>query len=437
MGHMTDGHGKGRGVAARIAILCAALTLALPALSGLGSGPAAAQSIWDLFGGNSGPKKPPVPSEPVFRPEAQPQPQPQAQPVPAPIPPAAQNSWGTKNPICLQLEQRLVQEGQRGNQSRDRLPQIEAEIARVDRAYNVGAQKLDRGCYEYFLFAKTFRNSPQCKDLAREVEVSKRRLAELEAQRQEIAGSSGRSYQDDIISELARNNCGANYVDQARRRDNGMWQDEEAVSGNTWSPQGLNGVATYRTICVRLCDGYYFPVSFSTLPSHFAQDADACASKCAAPVELFYYRNPGGSVDQSVALGSQAPYTNLKTAFRYRKEYVSGCSCKAAEYVPVGGDKKADAGGVGVGGATGAGSSAARHVNAQPAENMLTTGSTSPAMPLPAASSAPPAALPAEPAAAAAPSIDQGWQTEAETHDPAQGVAPEAGSDGGFPAPIP
>ena len=31
--------------------------------------------------------------------------------------------------------------------------------------------------------------------------------------------------------------------------------------------------ATYRTICVRLCDGYYFPVSFSTLPNHFQRDA--------------------------------------------------------------------------------------------------------------------------------------------------------------------
>jgi hypothetical protein len=27
------------------------------------------------------------------------------------------------------------------------------------------------------------------------------------------------------------------------------------------------------------------------------------------------------------------PYTSLKTAFRYRKELVRGCSCKEAEYV--------------------------------------------------------------------------------------------------------
>ena len=35
-----------------------------------------------------------------------------------------------------------------------------------------------------------------------------------------------------------------------------------------------------------------------------------------------------------VALNSQDPYTKLKSAFRYRKELVQGCSCKQAEYVP-------------------------------------------------------------------------------------------------------
>ena len=317
------------------------LASAVVVLGLLSATPASAQSWWP-FGGNEEPRRPPTPTEPVYRPP----------PVPAPIPqqqgqppaPGATN-WTTKNPICLQLEQRLVQEGQKGNQSRDQLPRIETEIRAIDRAYNVDADKLDKSCYEYFLFSKTFRSTAQCKDLLRQVDGSKRRLGELEAQRQDLIATGGRSYQDDIIRELARNNCGANYVDQARRRDGGFWQDEESVGNNTWSPQGGAGVATYRTLCVRLCDGYYFPVSFSTLPSHFPQDAEACTSKCAAPTELYYYPNPGGSVDQSVALTSQEPYTKQKFAFRYRKEFVNGCSCKEAEFVPAsaGGDKKAGA----------------------------------------------------------------------------------------------
>jgi hypothetical protein len=306
--------------------------------------PASAQSWWP-FGGNDEPQRPPVPREPVYKQNPQvpaPIPPPQAG---APPPPGATN-WATKNPICLQLEQRLIQEGQKGNQSREQLPKLEAELREVDRAYNTGASQLEKSCYEYFLFTKSFRNTAQCKDLLRQVEVSKRRLAELEVQRQQINGTSGRSYQDDIIRELARNNCGANYVDQARRRDGGVWQEEESVGNNTWTPHGGSGVATYRTLCVRLCDGFYFPVSFSTLPSHFPQDAEVCQSKCAAPTELYYHPNPGGSVDQAVALKSQEPYTHLKVAFRYRKEYVNGCSCKEAEFVPAAGtpEKKAENG---------------------------------------------------------------------------------------------
>jgi hypothetical protein len=42
-------------------------------------------------------------------------------------------------------------------------------------------------------------------------------------------------------------------------------------------------------------------------------------------------------MDQAVALKSQEEYKKLKFAFRYRKEVVNGCSCKAAEYVPADG----------------------------------------------------------------------------------------------------
>jgi hypothetical protein len=322
---------------------------------------ASAQSWWPFGGGDDEEQdRPPVPREPVYRqPDAAPMPPPQQAPSPmappapgappspaSPPPPGtpSANNWSQKNPICYQLEQRLVQEGQKSGQSRAELPRIEDEIRALERAVDSGEAQLDSGCYDSFLFTKSLRNTPQCKDLYRKVEDSKRRLSDLDARRQDILGSSGHSYQDDIIRELARNNCGANYVDMARRRSDGMWEDEESSGGSTWSPRATNGAQTYRTVCVRLCDGYYFPISFSTLPSHFEQDANACSSKCAAPAELFYYPNPGGSIDQAVALKTQEAYPKLKFAFRYRKEIVNGCSCKAAEYVPADGSapKKAD-----------------------------------------------------------------------------------------------
>ncbi len=305
------------------------LGIAVGAVVLLAACPVLAQGWWPW----SSPEvedRPPIPQEPVYQ---------QEEPPPPGAPPPA--NWSTKNPICLQLEQRLVQDSQRSSQSRDALPRLEAEIRQVDQSLRAAKHELERrNCYEYFLFSKTLRRTRACVGLSKQAEQAERRISELETRRQQIMGSSERSYRDDIVRELARNNCGANYVQEARRQDRGIfssiWQDEEGGSySNNWAPYGAPlSSTTYRTVCVRLCDGYYFPVSFSTLPSHFEQDENACQSKCAAPVELYYYQNPGATVDQSVALRSQEPYTTLKTAFRYRKELVPGCSCKEAEYAP-------------------------------------------------------------------------------------------------------
>lgn len=277
---------------------------------------------------------PPTPREPVYRgPSPSTAPGPSQQPTPTP---GATNWSATGNPVCLQLEQRLVQESQRGKQSRDQLPKLESEVRQADRAFHQAQSAIDRSdCYEYFLFSKSLRRTRTCIDLSTQVEAAKRRLSDLESQRQQITASAGRSYQDDIVRELARNNCGGNYSQEARRRDDGgsIWQDEESPGSRGGTNFGALPYATYRTVCVRLCDGYYFPVSFSTLPNHFDRDAEACQSKCVAPVELYYYQNPGSSVDQMVAMKSQEPYTKLRTAFRYRKELVQGCSCKQEEYV--------------------------------------------------------------------------------------------------------
>ncbi len=269
----------------------------------------------------------PAPREPDYRPA----------PRDESPPPGAGGAWSSgRGSICLQLEQRLVQENQRGSRQRDLLPQIEADIRQADRLYQTSEAQLERkDCYEFFLFSKTLRRTRQCVDLANQSEDARRRLGDLQAQRQDILSSSGQSYQDEIIRELARNNCGGNYAQEARKRDRGsdasIWNDEESGQGGWQNQYGALPYSTYRTLCVRLCDGYYFPVSFSTVPNHFEQDEEACQSKCATPAELYYHQNPGGSMDQAVAFKSQELYTNLQTAFKYRKEYIRGCSCKEAE----------------------------------------------------------------------------------------------------------
>ena len=85
---------------------------------------------------------------------------------------------------------------------------------------------------------------------------------------------------------------------------------------------------TFRTMCVRLCDGYYWPVSFSTSPERFGRDAQVCQSSCAAPTRLFVYGNPGGSLDHMKDLKGR-PYSRLPAASMFKTSYNPNCSCKA------------------------------------------------------------------------------------------------------------
>lgn len=92
-----------------------------------------------------------------------------------------------------------------------------------------------------------------------------------------------------------------------------------------WSSSVALG--SYRTMCVRLCDGFYWPVSFATSRGGLADDQQTCEASCGAPVRLFYYSNPEGSPEQMVDLKGQA-YASLKTAFRYRAVYDEACKCQ-------------------------------------------------------------------------------------------------------------
>jgi hypothetical protein len=284
--------------------------------------------------------------EPPQRPKKV-QPPPDELPPLQPGPPGAQPPpFGPRPPgnnLCLQLEQRLVAEVQGSGQGREQLPKIEADIKDQERAMRSASAKLDRNdCWDTFFFTKTLRPSRACRQLNDDVENARQRLADLDRQRKQIMGSGDRSLQDDIIRELARNGCGKQYEEEAKKRDRqsnpfamlfGGGEETEAPKG-PGNQFGSLPFATYRTLCVRTCDGYYFPISFSTLPNHFQRDAELCQSQCAAPAELYYHQNPGGSVEQMLSFSSQQPYTSLKWAFRYRKEYVPGCSCKQAEYDP-------------------------------------------------------------------------------------------------------
>lgn len=92
-------------------------------------------------------------------------------------------------------------------------------------------------------------------------------------------------------------------------------------------------VATYRTLCVRLCDGAFFPISAATTRDRFRKDEQACQSRCGAPTKLFVYETASGSPETMHDLDGR-PYLALETAFKYRVAYDPACKCQAHPWEP-------------------------------------------------------------------------------------------------------
>jgi hypothetical protein len=94
---------------------------------------------------------------------------------------------------------------------------------------------------------------------------------------------------------------------------------------------GMTG-GTYRTLCVRLCDGYYFPLSHAAPMSLLSRDADKCTAACGEEGRLFYHPTQTNDVSSALDFTGSA-YSGLANAFRYRKALVDGCTCKPQSHL--------------------------------------------------------------------------------------------------------
>lgn len=105
------------------------------------------------------------------------------------------------------------------------------------------------------------------------------------------------------------------------------------MNGETPVPAARSGAAgTYRTMCVRTCDGYYFPISFATTTGNFSRDEKACQSMCPGTEVALYHHDAAGEESEAMISLSGEPYTALPTAFNYRKTDIAklpGCECRS------------------------------------------------------------------------------------------------------------
>ena len=82
-----------------------------------------------------------------------------------------------------------------------------------------------------------------------------------------------------------------------------------------------------KAVCVRSCDGAFFPVSYSASQGRLAGLEDMCRALCPnADVSLYTYP-PSGQIEQAVSI-TGAKYLDSPNALKYRATFDPTCSCK-------------------------------------------------------------------------------------------------------------
>lgn len=91
-----------------------------------------------------------------------------------------------------------------------------------------------------------------------------------------------------------------------------------------------------QTVCVRTCDGGFFPVSTNTSPASFERDAQVCSMMCpGVETELFYHGVGTQEMSEMVSATGGMPYKEEPYAFKFRssaRTKEKSCSCNFSAY---------------------------------------------------------------------------------------------------------
>jgi hypothetical protein len=255
---------------------------------------------------------------------------------------------------CAQLNATLQQlnsnrDFSNGDQVNGNLRAVQANERNAESAYiRTGCQRDQQ---------QGFPQTPECRGLARQILSQRAQITQLSQTM--ASGTAVAQQRETVLQEIARFGCnrqnsGATFsdTDQLQQQPPRRRSFLEQLFGGFQSQgdDGYDGNATYtgpdqvedpyatqqqqqqsqtiRTVCVRLSDGYYWPISYSTTRDYIPEDAQTCQAACPdQQVDLYFYDNPGQEPEQMIDAEGKA-YSALPTAFAYRKQFDRTNTCK-------------------------------------------------------------------------------------------------------------
>lgn len=240
--------------------------------------------------------------------------------------------------LLLQLSANRQDMSREGEDGRQYAGAIARQNLLVRRLRNELRQS---GCSSGSIVVYGGRNRAACDDTGYRLEQAEAELDSLMARRDAVThGSRVEAERRALLASLADHGCDREEPVQAsvspQQAVPSMQPQTEGSIIRFSSPDPALPQGRLRTMCVRTCDGAFFPVSSQASPMDFANQAQQCASMCpGAETELFYHSlTEQESADMVSALTGRA-YRDLPNAFAYRSNTRGSnpqCGCKMPSY---------------------------------------------------------------------------------------------------------
>jgi hypothetical protein len=140
---------------------------------------------------------------------------------------------------------------------------------------------------------------------------------------------------------VARFNAYCRNAPPAPPRQRGFFEQLFGIPGPPETPQPAQQVPPEETppgddgkahggsqaVCVRTCDGGYFPMSISARGADPAFLTNLCQALCPNTPVAVFTRAPNSQIETAVSLEG-APYSEMPNALKFQKSFDAACTCK-------------------------------------------------------------------------------------------------------------
>lgn len=228
----------------------------------------------------------------------------------------------------------------------NQLPEISGNTAEVRRYanalahQNLNIRKVRNDLQRYGCSTGSFtviggRNQEACDQLQSSLADMEANRRYLETERDAVKNtvSTGSGERRRILAALQENGCDGTVREASFVTPSPLEKDESAFFTRIPSP---GNVGQLRTMCVRTCDGSFFPISSNASTDDFQRDAAICNNMCpGAETKLYYHSLTDSESADMVSATTGEPYRALPSAFAYRNRLpgekpVCGCGAGSA-----------------------------------------------------------------------------------------------------------